>query len=83
MSEFINWSEVSRELKCNRTAIRSNYKGKTYKDVVRDIKEIEKLIDLRIEAFNNSCEPKGLDDAINESELIDKIKEITNQKAEI
>jgi hypothetical protein len=75
MDKLINWSEVSRRLtpSADRSQIRSNYKGEVYKEVIQDIKEIAKLIDLRIETFN---EPKGLNQAIEEIELRDNLKEI-------
>ena len=41
MKNLINWSEVSRLLTNDRTAIRSDYKGKKYKEVVIAIKKCE------------------------------------------
>lgn len=41
MLMLINWSEVSRLLTNNRTAIRSDYNGKKYKEVVIAIKKCE------------------------------------------
>jgi len=41
---IINWSEVSRLLTTNRSAIRSSYSGKKYAKVVNHIKKIEKAL---------------------------------------
>ena len=41
MRKLINWSEVSRLLTNDRTAIRSDYDGKKYKEVVIAIKKCE------------------------------------------
>lgn len=41
MNKLINWSEVSRLLTNDRTAIRSDYSGKKYKEVVIAIKKCE------------------------------------------
>ena len=51
MNNLINWSEVSRLLTSDRTAIRSNYSGKMYKEVISDIKKLNKLIEIRISDF--------------------------------
>lgn len=67
----LNWSEISRTLTGNRSQIGPEYKGKKYKSVVSDVKEIENLIKMRIENFN---EPKDIDEAIKEIEVIDNIK---------
>jgi len=51
MNNFINWSEVSRVLCNDRTRIEKNYSGKKYKEVVKDIHMLNKLIKTRIEQF--------------------------------
>ncbi len=40
--KLINYSEASRMLTNDRTALRSTYKGKKYKDAVNELKEFEK-----------------------------------------
>jgi len=45
MDNLINWSEVSRLLTNDRTAIRSDYSGKKYK---RKIDRLKRLVDLWI-----------------------------------
>lgn len=40
MTKLINWSQVSRLLTNDRTAIRANYSGKKYKKVVNDLKAV-------------------------------------------
>ena len=42
MDNLINWSEVSRLVTNDRTAIRSDYSGKKYK---RKIDRLKKIID--------------------------------------
>ncbi len=42
MSKLINWSEVSRLLTNDRTAIRSDYSGKKYKEQVDQLKRLVK-----------------------------------------
>lgn len=48
---FINWSEISRSITGDRVQIRSDYKGKMYKNIADDIKEFEKKIKKRIDEF--------------------------------
>lgn len=43
MNNLINWSEVSRLLTNDRTAIRGDYNGKKYK---RKVERLKKLIEL-------------------------------------
>ena len=43
MNKLINWSEVSRLLTNDRTAIRADYNGKKYK---RKIDLLKRLVDL-------------------------------------
>ena len=43
INTLINWSEVSRLLTNDRTAIRSDYNGKKYK---RKIDRLKRLVDL-------------------------------------
>jgi len=43
MTNLINWSEVSRLLTNDRTAIRADYSGKKYKRKVERLKRIIKL----------------------------------------
>ena len=45
MDNLINWSEVSRLVTNDRTAIRSDYSGKKYK---RKIDRLKRLVDLWI-----------------------------------
>jgi hypothetical protein len=40
--KLINYSEASRMLTGDRTAIRSTYRGKNHKDAVNELKEFEK-----------------------------------------
>ena len=54
MNNLINWSEVSRLLTNDRTAIRSDYKGKKYYEVVNSIKIIE--IEIKIIIKQNNYE---------------------------
>jgi len=41
---IINWSEVSRLITSDRSAIRSTYTGKKYARVVNRIKRVEKAL---------------------------------------
>jgi len=41
---IINWSEVSRLLTSDRSAIRSTYSGKKYAKVINRIKRVEKAL---------------------------------------
>ena len=43
MNNLINWSEVSRMLTGDRTAIRSNYSGKKYKLKIERLKRLVRL----------------------------------------
>ena len=53
MSDIINWSLISTKLTGDPTYIRKSYKGKKYHAVISDIREIAKLIELRIGAFGD------------------------------
>ena len=43
MNKLINYSEASRMLTGDRTAIRSTYKGKKHKEAINKLKEFEKV----------------------------------------
>lgn len=51
--KIINWSEVSRQLTNDRYKIRSEYSDGKYSDIVEQIKELEKSINLIIYKSNN------------------------------
>ena len=41
---IINWSEVSRLLTSDRSAIRTTYSGKKYASIINRIKKVEKAL---------------------------------------
>lgn len=53
MNNLINWSEVSRLLTNDRTAIRVDYNGKTYKHEVLRILRIEKALKIYLKLDKN------------------------------
>ena len=58
MISLINWSEVSRLLTNDRTAIRHDYKGKKYKEVIHAIKGCETEIKAIIKQHNYEINKK-------------------------
>lgn len=69
MDELINWSQVSRMLTNGPGDIRKTYSGTKYKEVISDIREIAKLIELRIESEGDKTSSdvlKELDELIKE-----------------
>ena len=51
MSNFINWSEISRSICGDRKRIEKTYSGKKYKEVVKDLHKLNNLIKARIDQF--------------------------------
>lgn len=54
MSNLINWSEVSRLLTSDRTAIRSDYKGLKYIKAVKMVKQHELMLKKYLDDFDEN-----------------------------